>query len=150
MKYSGTVIYRHRQMAREMLFAIALVLLLVLTLTTGEYHWGWFLFTIGLLVGFALLFGSLTVVIDTEILLCYFGVGLFRKQFQLAEITAAETVRNRWYYGWGIRPTPTGWMFNVSGLYAVELTLSDGRRFRIGSDQPQVLEQVIRQSIGRT
>ena len=45
-------------------------------------------------------------------------------------------MRNEWYYGWGVRLTPYGWMFNVSGLDAVELTFESGKRFRIGTDRP--------------
>lgn len=35
--------------------------------------------------------------------------------------------------------TPHGWLFNVSGLDAVELELINNRRFRIGTDEPQRL-----------
>ena len=31
---------------------------------------------------------------------------------------------------------PSGWMFNVSGLDALELVLANGKRFRIGTDNP--------------
>ena len=34
------------------------------------------------------------------------------------------------------RRTQLGWMFNVSGLDAVELSLASGARFRIGTDRP--------------
>jgi hypothetical protein len=62
------------------------------------------------------------------------------------EIRDARAVRNRWFYGWGIRLTPHGWMFNVSGLDAVELDLPNGRRFRNGTDEPERLLAAIRQA----
>ena len=71
----------------------------------------------------ALLFGSLTIEILDGELCCRFGIGLIRKRFPLRHVVAVETVRNSWIWGWGIRYTPHGWLFNVSGLDAVELTL---------------------------
>jgi hypothetical protein len=62
-------------------------------------------------------------------------------------------VRNKWWYGWGIRLTPHGWLFNVGGLDAVELELASGRKFRIGTDEPQGLLNAIRTAMvgaGRT
>lgn len=88
-----------------------------------------------------LLFHSLTIEIDRERFRCYFGFGLIRRTIALSQIAAVRTVRNRWYYGWGIRLIPAGWMFNVSGFDAVELELRSGRRFRVGTDRPdEVIE----------
>ncbi len=38
---------------------------------------------------------------------------------------------------------PWGWMFNVSGLDAVDIELKDGGRFRIGTDEPEELVRAI-------
>ena len=35
-------------------------------------------------------------------------------------------------------------MWNISGLDAVELTYTNGKKFRIGTDQPQALLGVLR------
>jgi hypothetical protein len=48
-------------------------------------------------------FGTLTVRVDENYLRIKFGYGIFRKKFPLADIISAKKVRNRWYYGWGIR-----------------------------------------------
>ena len=50
-----------------------------------------------------------------------------------------RAVRNKWIYGWGIRRLPGGWMYNVWGLDAIELDLVSGKRFRIGTDDPDGL-----------
>ena len=60
------------------------------------------------------------------------------------EIVGAEPVRNEWHYGWGIRFTAFGWLFNVSGLDAVELALDSGKRVRIGTDEPRRLAEAVR------
>lgn len=90
------------------------------------------------------LFWSLTVEVDSARVEVWFGFGLIRRSFPVSEIRGATNVRNPWYYGWGIRLTPSGWMFNVSGLDAVELTLTGNRAFRIGTDDPDRLVEAIR------
>jgi hypothetical protein len=90
-----------------------------------------------------LLFSSLTVRVDPEHVALRFGPGLIRKRFRTALILEAVPVRNRWWYGWGIRLTPHGWLFNVNGLDAVELRMADGHSYRIGTDEPDALAGAI-------
>ena len=40
--------------------------------------------------------------------------------------------------------TPYGWLYNVSGLDAVAITLRDGRKFALGTDDPEGLVTAIR------
>ena len=96
-----------------------------------------------LLVAFAvvmtlvlLAFNRLTVTVDDEAVTATFGWGWPRRRIDLADIDTAAAVRNSWWYGYGIRLTPRGWMFNVWGLDAVEIRMTDGRAFRIGTDEP--------------
>ena len=90
-----------------------------------------------------LLFSILTVKVDGEEVSVRFGVGLIRKRFPLSEIESHSAVRNPWYYGWGLRRTPIGWLYNVSGLEAVEITMKDGGKVRIGTDDPAGLDAAI-------
>jgi hypothetical protein len=99
-----------------------------------------------LLAVMAVLFASLTIEIQGGLLTVWFGPGLIRKRVPLATIRSCEVVRNPWWYGWGIRWTPRGWLYNVSGHSAVELTLQNGRRLRIGTDEPERLCQAIDQA----
>jgi len=92
-----------------------------------------------ILLSCLVLFHALTVEVTAVELVASFGPGLIRKRFRVEDIRDARVVRNKWYYGWGIRLTPSGWMFNVSGLDAVELELNSNRRFRIGTDDPERL-----------
>lgn len=88
---------------------------------------------------------TLTVSIDENYVRIKFGYGLFKKKLSLEKIDSVKTVKNRWYYGWGIRMYfwPTTWIFNVSGFDAVELIMKNGRRYRIGTDEPKQLESAI-------
>lgn len=105
-------------------------------------------FSILILCGVILvLFATLTVEIRNEILEIRFGPGIIHKRFFLKEIQSCRVVKNHWFYGWGIRLTPHGWLYNVSGLDAVEIEMKTGKRYRIGTDQPKELERVLRQGI---
>ncbi len=92
------------------------------------------------------LFGSLAVEVDREAVRLRFGAGLIRKRIPVRTIEDCRIVQNKWYYGWGIRLTPRGWMWNISGLDAVELDLADGRHFRIGTDDADGLRSAIRRA----
>lgn len=97
-----------------------------------------------LLIGFC----SLTVRVDREKVVARFGPGPIRRTVQLAEIRAVRAVKNKWWYGWGIRLTPHGWLYNVSGLDAVEMELADNRKVRFGTAEPNELEAAIRRAAG--
>ena len=95
-----------------------------------------------------LLFLALTVEVDLESVRVWFGPGVIRKRIPLGEIRSWRAVRNPWYCGWGIRLGPGGMLWNVSGFDAVELDLPEGRRFRIGTDEPEALVRAISQAKG--
>ena len=48
-------------------------------------------------------FTTLQVHIDKTYLHIKFGYGIFKKKFSLHDIVSAKTVKNHWWYGWGIR-----------------------------------------------
>jgi hypothetical protein len=93
-----------------------------------------------------LLFHSLSTTVSTDRVIVAFGPGWIRRSIPLRSIVAAKIVQNPWWYGWGIRLTPAGWLWNVSGLQAVELELTDGTRFRLGTDEPRRLQTAIDQA----
>jgi hypothetical protein len=89
-------------------------------------------------------FYKLTIKIDDHVLRISFGVGAIRKQVQLTAIDTYEPVRIRWWYGWGIHLTPYGWLYNVSGWDAVAIKLRNGKKFAVGTEEPQALVEAIR------
>ena len=100
-----------------------------------------------LLLGILALFYNLTVEIDDEHLRISFGIGLIRKRFPLDQIDTCRPVSNPWIYGWGIRLTPHGWLYNVSGQEAVELKMKSGKTCRIGTDEPEVLIAALQEAL---
>jgi hypothetical protein len=139
--------YKHTQIGwvtgGGLLGAVVLCTVLVLLLP-----FNWIALAVFVLMGILLpLFWTLTVEVGEETLRFHFGIGLIKRRVPLAEIEACTTVRNHWLFGWGIRLTPHGWLYNVSGLYAVEVRMKNGRRFRIGTDEPKALCEAVLEAI---
>ena len=93
------------------------------------------------------LFYKLRITIEDETLRASFGPGIIRKRVRPAEIVGCEPIRIRWWYGWGVHLTPCGWLYNVSDLDAVTITLRDGRKFALGTNDPHGLTTAIRAGI---
>ena len=104
---------------------------------------------VGLIVIFIVIgiFTRLTVAVDDQMIKIQFGLGVIRKVFRLKDIEAYCVVKNPWYYGWGIRFTPRGWLFNVSGFSAIELQMKSGKRYRIGTDDPDNLAKALDEAL---
>jgi hypothetical protein len=138
--------YRHSQYGFMWLFVIVwLVVVMALVAFLGDEETD--LVLIMALTGALLLligaitfwFSRLTIVIEDDAVTAYFGVGWPRRKIQRYEIIGFRKAHNRWWYGWGIRKVPGGWMYNVWGLDAVELELTNGRKFRLGTDEAEEL-----------
>ena len=139
--------YEHTQVGYLIIVVMATVMVMIgIILAKAGINW----IAIGVLIIIALalvLFSSLTVVIWEDELEVRFGPGLIRKRFKLNEIESCKVIKNHWYYGWGIRLTPHGWLYNVSGFYAVEIMLRTGKKYRIGTNVPQELEAAISKAL---
>ena len=107
---------------------------------TADTAAGWLVLApfVGILA-VVVVFSRLTVTVTSGLVTAAFAWGWPRRRVELATVRAVHRVRNKWYYGWGIRKVPRGWMFNVWGLDAVELELESGKVFRIGTDEPDEL-----------
>jgi hypothetical protein len=135
--------YRHTQFGWVIIGSIAATLLCVIPLVAVPGAPGGVVLLAGILVLAGLAFSTLTVEVDASEIRIRFTGGLVRKRVALAELRAQRVVRNPWLYGWGIHKIPGGWIWNVSGLDAVELLLVDGRVLRVGTDEPEALARAI-------
>jgi hypothetical protein len=138
-----TFSYRHTQIGYLMIAALAVGIVGIsasLAFGSGPKALG---AVIAILVLCLALFPTLTVVVQPDRVRCFFGFGLIRREILVTEIVTVSVVRNPWTYGWGLRLIPGGWLWNVSGLDAVELQLRDGKLFRIGTDEPSALRAAI-------
>lgn len=142
--------YHHTQIGYLTIIALAVILLFsALLMAVAGIHWI-AIVVLAILAICLVLFATLTVVISEDVLEIRFGPGIIRKKFPLKDIESCQVVKNPWYYGWGIRMTPHGWLYNVSGSSAVEIKMKTGKKYRIGTDVPNDLEKAIRKSIGKS
>ena len=138
--------YRHTQFGTLTVVLLGGIVLFQLAFgaVTG---WHWIIWPImALMTLFLLAFHSLTVDVDRERIKIRFGWGPFGKTYPVPDVRDAREVTNRWYYGWGIRLTPHGWLYNVSGFDAVEVEFADGKKARIGTNEPRDLLRAIRRA----
>ena len=141
--------YQHTQIGYWIIIILSIGMFFFAYLMT-VYGFNWIFFAVLIIFVICLvLFATLTVTIKKDNLEIRFGLGFIKKKFLLKDIESYQTVTNPWYFGWGIRLTPHGWLYNISGPNAVEIKMKTGKKYRIGTDAPNDLEKAIQQSIGR-
>ena len=146
--------YRHTQWGFIAIPTFLLFAVIVIPATAADDETS-SLFTAGI-IGFViailvvvLLFSRLEVTVSEGRIVTAYGFGRPHREIALADVTAVRQVRNTWIQGWGIRKITNGWMYNVWGLDAVEVELSSGDIFRIGSDDPENLLAAISLQMAR-
>jgi hypothetical protein len=139
--------YRHTQLGPPLLRFGVLVFLIaigVISAVMGSWEGVAVVAVTGLIVAAALfVFSRFTVEVTDEALTASFGWGWPRRVLRWDEATAVRPVRNRWWYGFGIRWFPGGILWNVWTLDAVEFDLVKGSRLRIGTDEPDELMRAL-------
>lgn len=136
--------YKHRQSGYLAVLVLGWVLLvggIVFALVEDEERSALVLMGVSMgVVALAVVwFNTLTVTVNGGQVQARFGPGWPKRIIETRDIVGFKQVRNKWYYGFGIRGVPGGWMYNVWGLDAVELDLASGKKFRIGTDEPEDL-----------
>lgn len=105
-----------------------------------------FLTSTGLIVLLSSLFATLSTQVTDKELHWSLGIGLIQKRLSLKDIESVRKVRNKVWWGWGIRYFGEGWLYNVSGLNAIEIVQTDSKVTRVGTDEPDELLQAILQA----
>lgn len=141
------MMYKHTQIGY--LFIVILSISLLILLFVGVvYEFTPIVLALFIILLLSLvLFPSLTIEIDKTKLTIRFGLGIVSKNFNLENIRSCRVVKTPWYYGWRISLTPHGWLYNISGLYSVEILMKNGKKYRLGTDEPERLESAIKQTI---
>ncbi len=98
---------------------------------------------------------TMTVEVTAETVKVTYRFGWPSRTVKRANVAGHGQVRNRWWYGLGIRLIPGGNLWSVWGLDAVELRMADdasesfffadrpGKVFRIGTDDPEGLDRAL-------
>jgi hypothetical protein len=69
---------------------------------------------------------------------------MIKREYLLSDIERCTPVRNSAIWGVGIRMIPSGWLYNVSGLDAIEISFKNSRRkVRIGTDRPEEIAREV-------
>jgi hypothetical protein len=135
--------YQHTQVGLAIIFPIAITIVVFLVLLAAGVVpvpvWGAALAVLIAPLMLAL-WATLTVSVDEKRLLARFGIGLIRKSIPLSRIASYQPVRMRWIHGFGIHYIPfRGWLYNVSGMQAVEIVTKSGKHTLIGTNEPETL-----------
>jgi hypothetical protein len=145
--------YSHTQVGWWLIVTLGIVCLAILAIFSGVEPGrqslppadariiGWAVFVT--LVITAALLTTLTVRVTSDAVAWRFGPGVIRFSLPLAEITGIAVTRTPLWAGIGIHWIFTGWVYNVSGRDAVELTKRDGSKLWIGTDEPDLLAVAI-------
>jgi hypothetical protein len=92
----------------------------------------------------AAVFARLTVRVDGTAVSWFFGWGLPSGTIAFREIATAQVTQTSLFESFGIHWTIWhGWLWNVWGFRAVEITKRDGGRVTLGTDDPQGLFEAI-------
>ncbi len=87
---------------------------------------------------------QLKISIDEHNFHFQFGPGLIQKTIALDDIMDCQPVKNKRWMWFGIRKIKDWWLYNVSGLDAVELTFKDSdKKMRVGTSEPDTICQEI-------
>jgi len=141
--------YLHRQSSGMMLIILLLPVAIVAVAAWTSRIWWLYLLAVAFVL-IAWLFSSLTIEVNDRELSSYFGPGFWRRRVPLGDIVSVERTTSSALEGWGIRITTRGMLYNVAGRDAVEVTLATGRRFRLGTDDPDGLVAALRANLART
>ena len=129
---------------------ITLILgMLALSLISYIYHWGnnpisssGLLIISIIFIIVLLLFFQMKTSVDSNTIQISYGIGLIKKTIRINEIESVIIVRNKWYYGIGIRMLKNGWLYNIQGLNAIELKMKNSKSIvRIGTANSKILKK---------
>ena len=94
-----------------------------------------------------ILFSSLTVDVGSGTVSWHFTGGIIHGSASVRDIERVSRARSSASRGWGLRRTPDGMAYLVSGLDVVRLRLRDGRQVDLGTNDPERLVQAIERAV---
>jgi hypothetical protein len=133
------MMYQHKQIA----WVILALLLWIFSFTLLSIYAlgpinGLLLFA-GFVLLVAVLFHGMTIKISDKRIKWGFAFGWFGQNLALDEIVECRSVTNSWHHGIGLKISHDGWVYSAHGFKAVELTLKDETKIRLGTNDQQGL-----------
>lgn len=139
--------YQNKQLGTAFLVFMGVVISFIGLMAITEEQGTIILPVIIILAIVAFLFSTLNITVNESSIKWSFGPNFWNKSISLSDIKAVKVINTKWYYGLGIRLIPTGWLYTVSGLQAVELSLNDGSIINLGSNEPNKLASAIKEQL---
>ena len=107
------------------------------------------LVVVGLLILALVSFYSFSIQIADGKVNFWFGFGVGKRSIDIADIWSIEIVKTPWYYFWGIKSIPGGWLYSITpGGRALELVFMDNRVIHLGTDRPEEIKARLDPMIG--
>lgn len=138
--------YRHTQYGALMFIVFLITGVLIAVVAVAIIAEGRMLAAVIMILGYLLglgMFYSSTIEISEEKLKFWFGIGIVRKTFVLSEIQSSKEVDIPWYYFWGVKSIPGGWLWSIAPGTGVEIVLKNGSIVLLGTNQPEKLKQAV-------
>ncbi len=96
-----------------------------------------------------LFFYKLTIIVDDKSVTFKLGIGLVGKSYKITDLKSCRPIATTVLNGIGIRMLPNGWLYNVTGLKAIELRFANKKSIvQIGTNKPDEISQLIQSLIG--
>ncbi len=148
---SENALYAHTQQ-NPVFWNLAVILVIIYYILSTFYFNGmfdnWFYFFVFFFFLFLFTYFSvMTIVIDDKKISINFLCPKCKKNFYLKDIKEINIVKNKWWYGWGMRKVEDFMLYNVYGLDAVELIMKDGSKTRIGTGEPKKIKKIVDKQI---
>ncbi|MBD1583153.1 hypothetical protein [Pseudoalteromonas sp. S16_S37] len=135
--------YRHTQFSWAIMAILAWIASFLI-LATWLLGYNVIVLVFGIIIAvLACLFYGLTIEVNKEqrTLSWWFGPGVAKKTLSFDDIEEIKGVTNSLRHGVGMRITNDGWVYSASGFSAIEVSLSDGMKYRLGTnDQARLLD----------
>ena len=108
----------------------------------GIDSWEYYAYAINLLILLIMInFSSMAVTVEKQKVSWSFLLKVPSKSILIKNIASVSVVKNSWWNGWGARKISKGWLYNVSGLDAIEIIETSGKLTRIGSNDVKNLSR---------
>ncbi len=83
---------------------------------------------------------------DDHLLIAFGPLPLFRRRIRFSQIERFEATRSSILDGWGIHLSLSGgWTWNLWGFDCVDVWYNNGRKIRIGTDDPEGLVECLKE-----
>ena len=138
--------YKNTQFGALTIIILLLVGLLIAPITLSLLDEGQLLVALIMIALYLLvlaLFYALTVQISDGKLKFWFGIGLISKTYSLNEIQSTQEVKDPWYYFWGVKSIPGGWLYAIAPGNALEIVLKNGKIVHLGTNQSKKLKEAM-------